>query len=392
MTIHSGVSPAGAADSTESTGAFARPVIRRAASRWQSRQRLALGLSPTPGAGVVLVLIGLALGPRGVGVISDPVLSSLDPAIAAALAAVGALAGLGMRTRRPFELRLLAGASVEGAVTLAAVAGGVLLVHALSSASQPPPVLLAVLLGICAAPSSVFAALSVQPRHAIAARLGDLDDVLPIVVGMIALAAVQAGAARPAAILFAEAAAIALAIAVAAWLLVTQTSSESEQQVFAIGALLLVGGAMAHLSLSALFGGFVAGLFWNAMPAPGRDRIAHDVRYLQHPSVVLLFVLAGARLHLSAALVGLSVAYVIFRTAGKLVGGWLARQTAAAPIPRDVGLALLSPGLVGIAFALNVLQARNASDDAIMLFTIVLLGALVSEVVALVASTRGAGA
>ena len=84
-------------------------------------------------------------------------------------------------------------------------------------------------------------------------------------------------------------------IAVAAWLLVAQTSSDSEQRVFAIGALLLLGGTAAHLSLSALFVGFLAGVFWKATGRPALETLARDMRYLQHPLTVLLLIVAGSR-------------------------------------------------------------------------------------------------
>jgi hypothetical protein len=48
---------------------------------------------------------------------------------------------------------------------------------------------------------------------------------------------------------------VAIIVAFASWLLVGQTDAEREPQVFVVGALLLVGGAAAYLSLSALFAG-----------------------------------------------------------------------------------------------------------------------------------------
>ena len=52
-------------------------------SRW-SRSRLALGLSPTPIPGLVLIA-GLVIGPHGIHLLSESMLSFLDPAVSARL-------------------------------------------------------------------------------------------------------------------------------------------------------------------------------------------------------------------------------------------------------------------------------------------------------------------
>ena len=75
---------------------------------------------------------------------------------------------------------------------------------------------------------------------------------------------------------------IALIVAFAGWLLVGQTDSEREQQVFVVGALLLVGGAAAYLSLSALFAGLFAGILWSAAGDLARARIVKELDYFQH--------------------------------------------------------------------------------------------------------------
>jgi hypothetical protein len=329
------------------------------------------------------------LGPQGLGLISVPVLSALDPAVEAALAAVGVLVGLDVRLRRPGEGRLLAGSSLEAAITLVTVTGGVLIVHALSSTSETPW-LFAVMLGICAAPSSTVMTASTTLRESPVTRVGDLDNVVPILLGAVTLAA----SARPGspgfiAALVVQAALIAVITALAARWLITQTASDNEQRVFAIGALLLLGGVAAQLSLSGLAAGFIAGLFWNLSGSPARDRIARDVEFLQHPLIVLLLVVAGAHLEFSTGLAGFVAAYIVFRTAGKLVGGWLTLAIAQPAGPGGLGLSLLSPGLVGIAFALDALLARgDTSNVTTTPFMIVVAGSLGSELLALVASHR----
>lgn len=363
-------------DASESPGG--RP--RR---RWPAR-RLALGLSPTPRSGLLLLLAGMALGPHGLRVLSAPVLGSLDPVVSVALIALGVLVGLDVKARPSAEGRLLALASLNGAITILFVALGMTLVGAWSSMAEERPWLLALMLGICAAPSSTPAD-DAEVDHPLTTRVGDLDDVLPIVLSVLAIVWVPHETPASFAWLPAQGALLAVAIAFAARLLITQTSSENEQRVFVIGALLLLGGAAAQLSLSALFVGFVAGVCWSGMGGPAREYVARDVRDLQHPLTVLLLVVAGARLELSRDILSIAVAYAVLRTVGKLTGGWIAANVARE-LPSRVGLALGAPGVVGIAIAFNVLQSRGEAGAP--LFAIVIPGLLGAELLSLLAAPR----
>jgi hypothetical protein len=359
-----------------------------AESRWRLRSRLALGLSPTPRPGLVLLLLGMALGPHGLRVVSPPVLSFLDPAVSLALAALGAFVGLDLRVRRAREHRLLVAASVESGVTLLVVAAGILGVHLLSREPPEPAIwLLAIVLGCCAACSAAPADDVTGGIGSPRSRIGELDDVVPIVIGGLALAAIHA--ASPTAVLrmVGEAAAVAAIVAAGGWLLVAQTGSDSEQRVFAIGALLLLGGSAAYLSLSALVSGLIAGAVWNAAGGAARDRIERDLRYLQHPLLALLLVVAGASMQPSAALLMLSVIYVVLRVMGKLAGGWLGGRLAGGGLPRGLGFELISPGIIAIAFALNALQVGGDLPAATAL-GVAVVGSLGSELVALVVTPR----
>jgi uncharacterized membrane protein SirB2 len=350
---------------------------------WKFGRRLALGLLPTPVLGLFVLLLGVALGPHGLSLLTPAVLSYLDPAVSVALAALGVLVGLGLDLRRPREGRLLAAASLEAGVTMLLVGAGVLLM--LSRWSAPAdlaPWLLALLLGICASASATMPTGAPFESQAPATHIGDLDDVLPIVIGGLALAWMREGSPGPAAWLTVQAAVVALVMALAAWLLVTQASSDSEQRVFTLGSLLLLGGAAEYLSLSALLAGFVAGAFWNLAGGPARDHIRRDVYHVQHPLVVLLLVIAGARVGFTPILFGLVVVYLVLRITGKVAGGWLVRRIIPSDLPFPVGLRLMSPGIVGIAFALNVLQA-GGSERAALVLAVAVAGSLGSELLSL---------
>lgn len=359
------------ADAVEAGG----PLVRR----WPLYTRVALGLSPSVIPGLLVLLLGIALGPHGLGLLSPIVLSFLDPAMPVALVALGVLIGLGFRARRPGEGRLLAAASAEAALTTVTVAAGTLVIAPAWSASNGLPYwFLALVLGVCAASSSTVSSARLEDADSPVGRLADLDDLLPIVLGGLALALLRDPSPVAALLLTAQAVGVALVIAMAGWLLLERSSSETEQRVFTVALLLLLGGAADYLSLSALLSGLVAGLFLQGVGGPARDSVRRDVLHVQHPLLVLVLIVTGARVDFPPTWLALGVAYLVLRTAGKLAGGWMAGGIVGAGTSR-VGLSLLSPGILGIAFALNVLRA--AGPDAASALAVVAFGAIASEFV-----------
>jgi hypothetical protein len=345
--------------------------------RWRSRIQLARGLAPTPRPWLLLLLTGVAFGPYGLSILSENVLNVLDPAVSAALATLGAFVGMEIDVRRLRGSSSVAAGSLEAFVTFVTVAAGMLAVSTLSDSAVAMPWLLAGLLGACAASSAAPS----RPPAAETTDIGGSEDLLPIVVGLPALAMMRSQTPGDIATLTFGFTLVAIAVAVACWLLVSRTSSVTEERVFAIGGLLLLGGAAAYLSLSSLFAGFAAGVLWRAAGLEVRDRIVRDLGYLQRPVVGLLLLVAGARLHVSMALIGFIAFYALFRIAGKLAGSLLARRVIGGDELTDSSP--LSPGIIGVALALNVVQAREHEDIATTLFTIVVVGSFLADVASL---------
>ncbi len=181
---------------------------------------------------------------------------------------------------------------------------------------------------------------------------------------------------------------LALLISTTAWLLLADSSPSTEQRVFSIAALLLVGGIADYLSLSALAGGLLAGLFWGSVGGVARDCIERDVRYLRHPLVVLMLLAAGAKTTFSGWILMLAAAYLLLRVAGKLVGGWLTRRVPGAAIPDSVGPTLLAPGVFGIAFALDATSMMDGAASSILAATV--LGSIGSQLLAALWQPTGA--
>lgn len=348
-------------------------------TRWSSR-RLALGLAATPMPAFALLLAGQAMGPDGLGLLTTGLLSALEPATAAALVALGILIGLDVDlVRRSGAPRLLLGAAMESGVTLVAVAGLFTVLARLALWPWDGLPLLPLLVGVCAA-ASATAARGGQVTS-VATRIGDLDDVLPVAVGACLLAYAAGESPYDGAALIGTTAGLAAVIALAGSLLATDTTSEGEQRVYATGVLLLLTGVAAYLSASALFVGMIAGAAWNALQPIGRERLARDFRYLQHPIVVLLLIVAGAQAHTSLVVIAFGGVLALGRLFAKMLGGLLAASVVGG-VGR-MGLALLASGVGGVAFALNAFRATGTGDAFL---GIVVWGAILSDLLALLVS------
>jgi hypothetical protein len=357
---------------------------RRNSSRW-SRSRLALGLSPTPMPGLVLIA-GFLVGPQGLNFLSGNMLSYLDPAVAAALAALGILVGLGFDVRRPGEIRLLGAATVEAYLVVVLVGAGVLWEQMAYSVLNAPTWLVAVVLGICASASSTIPSPDSTSSDSDATRIADLDDVLPIVLGGVALAVLRETSGKDVAWLTVQCIGLVIAVASGAWLLVAKSTSDSEQRVFTIGTVLLLGGIAEFLSMSALWVGLIAGVVWNLARGNARARIDAEIRYMQHPLVVLLLLIAGARARSSGPVAIMIVIYTALRLIGKIAAGRVVSRIVSPKLMPQFGLSLISPGVIAVAFALN-LQDSN-TNGAGELLSVVVGGSVLSELISRIMQSR----
>jgi hypothetical protein len=189
--------------------------------------------------------------------------------------------------------------------------------------------------------------------------------------------------------LAAHACVVTLALAAAAWLLLTRASSETEERVIAVSTLLLVGGVAAALSTSALFGGLVAGVFWRFAGRHPRETISRDVLFVQHPLLVLVLLVAGARADFTPATLALGIGYTALRIAGQLAAGMVASRVAGVNARRDLARHLLRPGVFGVGFAVSAVSV--VGTDASMLLAAVVAGTIGSELVAVLSPPRSVG-
>jgi hypothetical protein len=217
-------------------------------------------------------------------------------------------------------------------------------------------------------------------------QLRDFDVVLPAIVGAVALASLGDRSPLSALGLVSQAAALAVVVAGAAWLLLADSPPGTEQRVFTVAAVLLLGGIADYLSISALVVGLAAGLFWGTTGGVAREYVERDLNHLRQPLVVLVLLTAGARMILSPALAAVALAYFVLRLAGKLAGAWIARRTPGLPLPEDLGATLVPPGVFGVAFAVNAAPMLGEGADRILAAAV--LGTIASQLAAGLARPR----
>jgi hypothetical protein len=363
----------------------AAPAIRLLTRfRQMLRMRAALGLGPLAAPAVIFVPIGVLLGPLALNILSMPVLTHLDTVVSVALATLGVFVGLALDLRPRIDRRLFLAGSVEAVITIAVVAGAVvLLVQQWIMPLDTPTVVLALTLGICASASSAGTAeLAHFPAHRAATRIADLDDVLPIVLGGLVIASVYETAVTRVLLLWGLTCLLGLGLGLAGWLLYERAHGAAERGVFVVGTLVLLGGSAAYLSLSPLLAGMVAGIFWTFSPGRADQIIRSDLQKIQHPLVVLLLLTIGASLQLTLAGLWLFAPFVVFRLAGKLTGGWVASRLVRGVMPSDLGAYLIPPGVLGLAFALNFGQVSPATAGAAVVLAAT-LGSLACELLTL---------
>jgi hypothetical protein len=352
------------------------------------RWRGLLAWSATAAPVALLLVTGIALGPQGINLLSPAVLTLLDPVVPVALAALGVLVGLSVLRRRADVPHSLTAAWSAAALTILVVSGGVGAAGLAVLPSLAGPVSIVILAsGICAATSLTLPSDETLAPRSAAARIVELGVLLPIVAGGLMLAWLHAGSSTGAAVHVAQASGITLGLAAAAWLLLTRASPETDERVFAVAALLLVGGAAAALSWSALCAGLVAGAFWRYAGRHPRETIRRDVLFVQHPLVVLVLLVAGARAEHSTTTLAFGAGYVLLRVAAQFAAGKVATRVMGAHAPLELGPHLLPPGVFGVGFALNVVGVVGA--DASMLLAVVVAGTIGAELVATLVPPRG---
>jgi hypothetical protein len=315
-------------------------------------------------APALLLLCGAAAGPHGLAILTQPVLSFLDPAAPVALAVFGILAAMRIQTTDDETRSTITTAALQAAITGTIVAGAFLLVPASAATGEPLPGwnVAAITLGIAAATS-----------------LDAEDCILPVIAGGLLLAFARETSSISAVLITLEAGAIAALIAGSGWLLLSRTSAVDEHRVSTFGSALLLGGAADYLSMSALLFGLTAGGCWRLANSAVREHIRRDAAYVAHSLLALVLVMAGAHAVFSVPAFAIAIGYTVVRASGKLTGRWIADRVFPADT-RPTAQLLITPGAFGVAFALNVVRAMGSDFEVVL--TVVVIGTVASSFIA----------
>jgi hypothetical protein len=315
-------------------------------------------------APVLLLLCGAAAGPHGLAIITQPVLSFLDPAAPVALAVFGILAAMRIETTDDETKPNVTSAALQAAIAGTVVAGAFLVMPPSATTGGPFAgwQIAAITLGIAAATSS------------------DAEDcILPVIAGGLLLAFAREPSGIAALLVTLEAGAIAALIAGSGWLLLSRRSAGDEHRVSTMGSALLLGGAADYLSMSALLFGLTAGGCWRLANSAVREHIRRDIAYVAHSLLALVLVMAGAHAVFSIPLFAIAIGYTVLRVCGKLTGSWIADRLSPGS-PRPTTQLLMMPGAFGVAFALNVVRAMGTGFEPVL--TVVVIGTVMSSVIA----------
>ncbi|PRY71521.1 cation:proton antiporter [Halomonas ventosae] len=167
----------------------------------------------------------------------------------------------------------------------------------------------------------------------------------------------------------------------AAWLTGRLRPGEPTQ-VEAIALILLLAGTSAWLGVSSLLAAMCAGTLV-ANLSRHHTRSFNEIEHIEWPFLVFFFVLSGASIdlyRLDEAL-GLTLAYILLRLAGRYLGGLLGVRLARqrqAELPANLGLALTPQA--GVAMGMALLAAERFPEHGPVLLSAVVASTVVFEI------------
>ncbi|MBT3141248.1 cation:proton antiporter [Phaeobacter gallaeciensis] len=327
----------------------------------------------------LLLLLGLAAGNAGLGLIPEGVAAWFDALSIIALTMVSFLLGGSIS-----HGNLMRHGRAILAISLAIVAFTILLVTAgLTAVGMDPG--LALLLGAVATATAPAAMTDVIRQSGVENGFTDtlkaivaIDDAWGLIVFSVALVlaghsdgwmGVLSGTFHE----LGGAVALGIGIGIPAAFLTGRLKPGEPMQAEAIGIVFLTAGIALWSEVSFLIAGMTAGAII-ANFARHHDRAFHEIEHIQWPFMILFFLLAGASLEFDALrMLGLTGAmFVVLRILGRLAGGIVGARLGGAPCNEVLwyGPALLPQAGVAVGMALVAGERFPQWETAIMAYTI----------------------
>ncbi|WP_404364426.1 cation:proton antiporter [Marinobacter sp.] len=149
----------------------------------------------------------------------------------------------------------------------------------------------------------------------------------------------------------------------------------------ALAVILLLAGLSSLLGVSALLASMIAGSLV-ANLSYHHTRSFREIEHIEWPFLVFFFVLSGASVDLYKVddAILLTLAYVLLRLAGRVLGGYLSAIFAPGrhkPLPRNIGLALTPQA--GIALGMALLAAERFPEFSASILPVVVASTVIFE-------------
>lgn len=337
------------------------------------------------------LLVGVAVGPHGLGLLSMDLLQKIGFAEPLALGLIVFL--IGEELTRKMLARHHWSFWLTSALNLIIPGALVALAVNMVAPDQPAYVWLLAVIAISGAPATVMAVISEMGAkgRGCDTLLGSsaLDNIATVVLYSIVTpflmlslkiheslggALLEVGKQIGGAILLGIIAGILLAK------LLERVFAEGEMLALGLTNVLLVVAIAEAIGVSALLAPLVAGVTVATVEEGRntRERIFRSLRTIEYPVYIIFFTLAGAHLELGSIVSGglLALAYILARSLGKFLAGF-GGSLAAGYGPREsawFGLGMLPQAGVAVGLALNAAQAFpeiGATVNAVVLAAIV---------------------
>ncbi|MDI6900606.1 MAG: cation:proton antiporter [Anaerosomatales bacterium] len=338
------------------------------------------------------LLVGIAVGPHGLGLLSQDLLHKIAFAEPIALGLIVFL--IGESLTRKMLARHHWSFWLTSALNLALPAIFVAIAVSLVAPGSTIVIWLLAVIGISGAPATVMAVISeVQGRgRGCDSLLGNaaLDNIAAVVLYAAVTpflllsvrihqsmgdALMQTGKQIGGALVLGIVAGFLLAK------LLERVFKEGEMLALGLTNVLLVVAAGEALGVSSLLAALVAGITVATLEESRntRERIFLSLRTIEYPVYIIFFTLAGAHLEIGAVTAAglVAVAYIVARSLGKFLAGFVGSLAARYPLRQSAwfGLGMLPQAGVAVGLALdaaNVFPDAGPTVNAVVLASMVL--------------------
>lgn len=353
-------------------------------------------------SGTEFLLLGYVIGPRGLGLIPQPIVASLDPLLHLCLGWAGLMFGLQFNRRTVLlyrRRRWIMGFS-QAVITSAIVAAGAWLIVAFVFPGIDPEMRLraAAILGVCAGPTAPSSIHYFSRIFRIRGRVNRLlmfiagvDGIPPILLlglasGLLHVSTLGLGEGLPGWKWLLVGIFIGILLGLLLTALVGLEFKSEELLLFVLGIVALASGIAQYLHLPAVFLSFFAGIT-TANIAWHREEIHKLTAHAEKPLYLTFLVLTGTLIVLDdPRVLVLALVLVSLRVVGKLLGNLPWRWMPFEPRARNplLGLALLSQGGLALVLAMDFLFLYSSdlgrAETTLLVVSAVIVAVLANEV------------